>query len=61
MVVITLSCWIENVIKANIWKDMSMKQVVMRFGGLKIDSGADTTMNSDAKHYRASCSKLTKF
>ena len=38
-------------IEANIWKDWIMQQVVTKFGSLKIDSGGDTVMSSDAKYY----------
>ena len=35
-------------IEVNIWKDWIMKQVVTKFGNLKIDNGRNTVMCSDA-------------
>ena len=35
--------------KVNLLKDCIIKQVVTKFGGLKIDDGGDTGMSFDAK------------
>ena len=37
-----------TMIEVNIWKDWIMKQVVTKFGILKIDDGGETVMCSDA-------------
>ena len=38
-------------IEANIWKYWIMKQIVTKFGSLKIDNDGDTMMSSDANCY----------
>ena len=49
-----------NKIKVNIWKDLVMKQVVTKFGSVKIDILGHATMSSDAKGHHATCSEVTK-
>ena len=49
--VTTVSHWIENMIEVDIKKCWIMKQVMTKFGSLKIDSGRDTMMSSDAIYY----------
>ena len=41
-------------------KDWIMKQIVTKFGSLKIDKGGDTVMSSDAIYYHTIYSKLMK-
>ena len=57
----TLSFQIGNIIEVNIWKDWIMKQVVTKFGSLKIDNGGNTMMCSDAIYNQTTYSKLNKF
>ena len=49
--VIAESYQIENMIDVNSWKCWIMKQVMTKFGSLKIDNGGDTMMSSDAIYY----------
>ena len=37
-----------------------MKQVATKFGSLKIDTGGDALMSSDAKDYHVTYSEVTK-
>ena len=48
-----------NVIKVDICRDRITKQVVTKFGNLKIDNGGDTVNNFDAMHYHTTYGKLT--
>ena len=50
--VITASYWIENMIQVNIWSYWIMKQVMMKFGSLKMTDSGDE-MISDAIYYSA--------
>ena len=47
-------------IEANTRKDWIMQQAVTKFGGLKIASGGDAVMSSDAKYHHTTCNKLIK-
>ena len=47
MMLVTLLYSIEHVIEVNIWNDWNMKQVVTKFGSVKINNGGDTMMSSD--------------
>ena len=51
--VITLSDWIGNVTEVNIWKNGIIRQILTKFGGLKIDNDGDTGMSFDATYYHA--------
>ena len=50
----------RNLIEAYIWKDWVLQCVVTKFGRLKINSGRDTTMISDAKYHHTTYNTLVK-
>ena len=45
MMVITLSFWIGDVVEVNIQREWIVKQIVTKFGCLKIDNGGDAVIN----------------
>ena len=42
-----------DMIELKLWKDLVKKQVITKFGGLKIDGGGDIIMSSVASYHRA--------